>query len=232
RLMWIIVLINYVLATIHWNNVQERYIATSVPLLFCIGAFVIVYFVTHILGRKRVVKLLYGVVFIIVAVMVAHDMSNLPHYVYTISTHTFRTPLFNQRRYEDTLFEYDRTRWDSPLPGPTDLSPRDVMTFITTAIDPNKPLWIDGFFNELSPGYFHMMMELQKEKGSLVSDAYSSYTVTVEVLPGSKFYTYDYTFQNTWQIPAIRARAKDPTLTKIKEKVFDQLGIRVVIYGK
>ncbi|MBI3559598.1 glycosyltransferase family 39 protein, partial [Candidatus Gottesmanbacteria bacterium] len=46
RLMWIIVLINYVLATIHWNNVQERYIATSVPLLFCIGAFVIVYFVT------------------------------------------------------------------------------------------------------------------------------------------------------------------------------------------
>ncbi|GEM_PF-2866199 len=232
RTCWLIVTINYVLATIHYNNVQERYIATSVPFLFLLSGYSLIYFIKKILRRNKKILIFYALISSLLGLKIIVDLLALPNYIYAVALHTFRTPIFNQIVYEETLFVYDRNRWYKPFPQAGAQKPQDVVDFIIQSVDLSKPVWIDGYANELSPGYFTMMFSLAREKNAYPKSPYGSQVVTIEVLPESKFYTYDYTFQNLWQIPNIRAREKDQSLTKIHEKIFDQLGIRVVIYGK
>ncbi|MFI5395957.1 MAG: ArnT family glycosyltransferase [Candidatus Binatia bacterium] len=233
RFLWLCVALNLLLGLIHSGNMQERFIFTVVPLLFALAAYVLMRWVrvlrswstTHM--RRAVLVALA----LVLGTKLLVDMLRLPDYVYAVGAYSMKSPMFNQVDFRDTWFNYDVETWPRQLPPPDAEAPRTVVDYVANSIDLSKPVYIAGYANELPPDYFNLVFALHREHGEIQPAPYSSYVVTLQVLPTSRYYTRDYRMfneRNQWTVTRIAA---EPSLAVLRERSFAQLGVVVRIYA-
>ena len=233
RVLWLYVSVNIFLGTVHFQNMQERFIFLAIPFLFIISAFLlekIFYMVFHFRSSAFIfgaglglIILFFGKVFL--------DLPKIPGFVYSMGSYTMRSPVFNEKGYKNKLFNYDLKTWEYKTPAGNFEKPIDVVDFVSSKIDLSKPIRVIGGFNELAPDYFEMYFNLRRPEGGINKLSYSSFIVTLEVLPTSSFYTMDYQKQNLWQIGEIRKIEADLSLRLIAKKDFTKMGVVVKVFG-
>lgn len=234
RLLWFAVIINLILGRLYSQNMQERYIFIVVPFLFVLAAFFLGKIFEGVYLQRKKAKF-WGIVLgisILLGGRLVYDLWRLPHFVYSLGAYTLKTPLFNQTDYQDLWFDYNLDHWPKKLPFASYEKPADVVDYISSSLDLSKNLYIVGGSNEFSPPYFGLIQAINKKAKQYPSMPYDTFVVTIETFPSSRFYTRDYLLVNSWQIEGIRKAEKDPALTLIKKKKFEQLGVEVVVYGK
>lgn len=236
RFLWLAVAVNLLLGNIYTQNMQERYIFTSVSFLFVLGGFVGSNFLAKLLAfPKR--SWVWGAVlgfWLLVSGKILFDLGHLPSFVYSVGAYTLKSPVFNQTDFQDKnlWFNYDLSSWPKTLATGSYEKPKDVLEFVASSVDLAKPVEVVGFANEFSPPLFDLIFALHKQKREFVSLPYSSFMVTLEIFPTSRFYTRDYQLMNSWQIEKIKAIKVDPSLTLVKRKEFKELGVEVTIWGR
>lgn len=236
RVLWLLLAINFTLVIIYNGNMQERYIFTSMPFLFLIGAFILTKLLVKSLtfSKKPLISGLILGIWLLAGGKILVDMAHLPNFVYAVGARTLRYPVFNQTDYQDKdiWFNYNPSSWPKNLPFGAFEKPNDVLDFVASSVDLTKPVEVMGYTNEFSPPYFDLIFALHKQKREFVSLPYASFVVTLEVSPTSRFYTRDYQLMNAWQLEKIREIEKDPSLVMINKKKFESLDVEVTIYGR
>ncbi|KKU83568.1 MAG: hypothetical protein UY10_C0005G0019 [Microgenomates group bacterium GW2011_GWA2_47_8] len=232
RLLWIVVIVNMILVGTHVENIQDRYIFTTMPFLFILAALGITETVDRLL---RIQKPRVRVAFALAAILFLYHLSvhlvRLPSQVYGASAQSLHGLTFDQTDYTDHWFFYDTSRWPKKLPGPNDERARDVLDFIVRNVEATKPIQVAGVANAFSPDYVNLKFALTREHTSS-EILYPSYVVTVEVLPSSRHNNLDFQKMVAWHISEIRAIERDPTLIRMSGKLFNELGVYVTIYTK
>jgi hypothetical protein len=125
---------------------------------------------------------------------------------------------------------WSRVAW----PG-RDLVP--VEEAILDGVDPSDPVYTAGEFNELSPTVLTWHFAVRHPGTPVVTRAFMQRNpprlpcniVTLELEPGSRYWTEDYRLHNAWQLEPVRefqSRAPMPTL----EREFPEAGVRLRIY--
>ena len=235
RVLLIGVIINITLATYSLWNEQERYIFPVIQFLFILGGItlgLILFRVRKISGEKSY-KLVQLGLFFLFLVIFAKDIISLPSYVYSVGAYTARSPVFNQTDYKDLFYEYNVSKWPKKLPEGEFSKPSEVLKWVTSNVDLSKPVQVVGQAAELAPDYFNLEFSIHKRSGEYPKiEGYSYFFVTLEILPNSKFYGWDYKKFNSYVETYIKQVQEDKSLTLLKEKMFDELGVRVKIYGK
>lgn len=211
-------------------NLVDRLIATTVPFLFLITAYITDKICRYLTVRFRWGKAAFLAIFSVILMYFALQLPSLPHYIYATSAFSFRSPTFNQQDYKDTLFTYDARKWPQKNPGESPESVDDIIRFISSNINLERPYRIIGQSNELSPQYLKLMLSLAKERKEYPSLPYPSYICTIEVLPTSQYYDRDYKLYNRSSLEHVDKTARDATLRKLTSKTFSELGIRVTVY--
>ncbi|MBI3384999.1 hypothetical protein HY030_02285 [Candidatus Gottesmanbacteria bacterium] len=229
RVLAVFFILNFTLGTLHWYNLQDRYIYTSIPVLFLLVGF----------GWSKVLAKIMGPasgLFLIFALLVLKDFTSLPSYLKANATHMLLSPMYNESDYHDTLFNYDFEKWPR---GARSGSARQetteqVIDYILDKIDINKPIEIVGYTAEISPDWVELRMALRRRDKSIkykvLSSKYNKFLVTVEVKTTSRLYTYDYKRANAWQLEKVKEIEKNYSDKLIEEKDFKELGVKVKIY--
>lgn len=223
RFLWLLVMINSVLVTIHVENIQSRYIATSVPFLFILCG----YFLMRKPIRKYPAAITMGSVALIVILI---DVCKFPYNVYAVGTISGTSVAFNQRDYKDTWYNYDKRTWPRAAPWDAKENPSDVVAFVTNTVDATKPIDIVGASSNFSPDYFYLALAQKRASGTNTPLAHGLYVVTLEILPDSRFNTKDHQIVTAGSIVEVRKRQQDPNLVLYHERLFDELGLRVKIF--
>jgi 4-amino-4-deoxy-L-arabinose transferase-like glycosyltransferase len=237
RVVWFVVAINYILATNHSGNLQQRYILTTVPFLFLLGGFIFMKLAIQI-QKARKGSLYYGFILggcIIFAIIIAIDIIKMPHFIYAMASHTVRSPIFNQKSLNEEVFNYDTSSWEAEILPDTSSKPSHVLDFIASSVDLTKPVQVVGVTNEFSPNYINLVFLSHKKmygKEKPMPLTYTHYVATIEYLPGSPLLTKDFYFMNAWQVADIRKIESDTTLTLIVKKKFEPIGVEAVVYGR
>ncbi|MCX6791667.1 MAG: glycosyltransferase family 39 protein [Candidatus Gottesmanbacteria bacterium] len=233
RMLWILFMLNLVIAEIHTTNMEERFLVTSLPALFIMSAYIAVDAYTSLkksLKNKVFVCILYGIL-LLVGGKVAYDVYYLPQFVYSVGSFVGKTAFFNQKTIPDRYYEYDESTWvKKTWPDVMHERPQDVVTYVISQVDLGKPVDVVGRANELAPDYFTFLFDLSRDNGTYPRLSNPSYTVTVEVLPNSMYYTKDFLSFNAFIVPVIRQVAEDPSLVLLSSKDFKELGVSVHIY--
>lgn len=236
RTIWLVVALNLFLGIIYNWNMQERYFLTCVPFLFLLGSFVFVNlwpkFLT--LAKKPFFSgVIIGFCFL-AGIKILVDLVHLPNYIFSMAAYTLKMPAFNQTDYDNKKlwFNYQKTSWPKQLPPGSYEKPLDLVEFVASSIDLTKPVKIIGYANEFSPDYFDLVFAFHREKKDLVFLPYSSFLVTLEYFPTSRFGTRDDQRTKPDQIKEIRKTEKDKSLNLLAKKNFEDLDIKVLVYGK
>lgn len=227
RILWLCFIINFVLGEIHVNNLQERFIFTTVPFAYIVTSYIFLSFLLPKLTRFKIIFLIS-----VISLVVLINLVNLERSVVSVASYTLKSPIFNQPDYKDLYFDYDKREWGKLLPTPQNQKIHDVIEYLARSIDLSKKIEIVGYSNELPPESFALYFDLKKSRGDYPRLSHLSYLVTLEIFPGSRFFTKDYSYVNAWAIPRIREVQKDKSLTLLSRKKFEELGIEVTIYDK
>lgn len=233
RTLWFLFMLNFVFGATHPGNMQERYIITTLPALFIIGSYIAADFYRCCTAnlRKKPFVYIFFIVLMVMAVKVVWDLWHLPQFVYAVGAFTHKSALFNQKTIIDKWFYYDDSTWAiKTWPEMMHERPRDVAQYIVSQVDVRRPVNVVGRANELPPDFFNLIFAMSREKNEFPKVSYPSYTVTVEVLPHSIYYTNNFVWFNAFIIPIIRQVEKDPTLMLLTNKDFTELGVSVHIY--
>ncbi len=233
RFLWIIFLLNIVSVSIHTINVQDRYIATSIPFLFILCGNLINRMIIAVskIRNMYLSKIFFSAGFLIVLFLL-YDMRKLPRFVYSVSARASLAPTFDQPDYTDTWFGYNTDLWPKKLPSQNNNTAEEIVKYIAASVDPTKPIGIAGFTNNLSQDYFNIMFALAKESGKYAHHAYSSYEITIELDPGSRYRTLEYATMLANREYLIQNIQQDPSLSLIEKKYFSDIGITVSLYGR
>jgi len=236
RVMLFTVWANLISATIATWNMQERYIFIILPLAFILSGVngIFIYnFLKKQLGRKLYLRISGAILLLPLAVILGKDFLKLPNYVYSVASYTTKSAVYNQPDYTDQYFKYDLSKWPKILPKPPFEKPADVVDWVIANVDLSKPVELVGWSTELAPDYFNLNFDIARETGKYQkSDLYSHYYVTIEVLSGSRFNTWDYVSHNAYLEYYINQVKADPSLFKVREKLFTELGVKASIYGR
>ena len=233
RILWFSIVINLIVGEIHTINMEDRYIFTTVPALFILGTFVWTDLITKItILLKRIRCLFIGIVIAcVIGIKLLLDLFRLPNYVSAVGGYSLKFPVFNQLDYVDSYFNYNTATWPHILPSKKNEKPDDVIEYIVSSVDLTKSVDIIGFTNEFPPDYVGFIMDQHKNTNNFPRLPYSSYLVTIEILPTSRYYTKEYLAKNAFALPQIRKSEQDPTLILVKQKTFEELGVRAGIYA-
>jgi hypothetical protein len=234
RLSWIIFGLNALLGTTHTDGMVERYILTTAPFLFIIGAYIAVTVVSWVYAQYRnrpVAAVLLGV-FTAAVVFIFVDIVQLPQYVYSVATYVTKDVLFNQQDYRDLWFDYDRTKWSHNLPQSPFEKPQDIIDYILTTANPYKPIQVIGYSGEFSPWYFELLTNLAEEKGAPKADGYREYLAIINIHPTSRFHTRTLWWYNSRHPKNIVPSSVDPSYAPVGYKNFPGLDIDVTVYGR
>lgn len=234
RFLWLAVVINILLGMVHTENMQERYIFTVVPFVYCISAYVLVENFDKITGflRKFHIQLFGYILGLLGLGVIGWELIHLPTYIIDVGSYTNKIALYNQKTFKELWFDYDRSHWSHPLAQLGDEKPEDVFRYIVNTIDMQKLTAYVGSANELSQPYRGLVFkELERIKTGN-NFPYREAGVLVEILPDSKFYTRDYLIQNKPYLDYDRFVFTDPTWILYQEKIFHDLGVKVTIFAK
>ena len=234
-------LLNGLLLTVQFGNQQERYLFTTFPSFVLLGTSGLVWLWTKIkekfplyLGKSpiRFGFLLSLAIFLLGRATL--DLLRLPNLVRAIGSHEIVSPVFNEPNYQDTPFVFKRSAWPDPVIDPNRPSSRDVLDFVMKAVDVAKPIRLVGVCNEFSPLLFELYFQLERDKPryQVKNLTAQESIITLEVLPKSQFYTYDYHYSNAWQLGEVKRLTSDPSLTLVAEKFFPELVLWVRIYQR
>lgn len=217
-------------------NMQERYIFIILPFIFIlagINGIFIFNFLKKQIGGKLYLRIATVVFLLPVVFILLKDLIDLPNYVYTVASYTTKSAVYNQPDYLDQYFKYDRTKWPKMLPAQPFEKPSEVIDWVVANVDLSKPYQVMGQSTELAPDYVYLFLTLAKEKGNFKrGERFSFYQVFIEILPYSRFNTWDYQRINSYMEYYIYQVKADPGLIKVREKLFTELGVKVSIYGR
>jgi len=233
RTLWILFTLNFVLGELHIENMQERYIVTTLPALFIISAYISVDIYSSVKKsiHSFVIMSVFWVILVLAGVKIVYDLCHLPQFVYSVGSFTAKLALFNERYTINQYFYYDDAVWaKTTWPDVRRQRPQDVVTYVISHVDLGKPVNVVGRSNELAPDYFTLMFDIARDNGTYPRLSYPSYTVTVDILPTSVYYTKNFLDWNTSGIPVIRQVEADPALTRLARRDFQELGVVVTIY--
>lgn len=241
RILSVFFLFNFLSATKNMMNNQGRYIAICVPFFFLVGSWGLIKLIHEIKKRKisslaRGFSIPLSIIFLFISIK---DIVLLPRSIPAVAAHEILSPVFYQQDYKAggqyiTSFEFNRQNWPKVLPQPDSQKIPDVMDFVIQNIDLNKDVFFAGYLNELSPGLtsFYLDKAREKEINNIPGD-FQYYIVAVVVRNGSIFDTYDYrVFTKLNSFYAALSVLSDPSLTKINEKEFQDLGLIITVLGK
>ncbi len=234
RISWMMFMLNFIYGTIHRYALLERYILTTIPFLYIIGAYWTVKVIGWIfLHRKSSVLLsVVSVIGIFASIYIFLDILKLKNYVYAVGSYVSHDVLFNQRDYQDLWFDYDRTKWARRVPTEPFEKPQDVITYILSVTGPYAPLWVIGHASSFSPWYIELLRNIEKEHGVPGVRDNLSYLARVTIPPGSRFYTRDYEIYNATHPGDVPPAEPDPTYTLVAKKHFTELDVDVQVYSK
>jgi hypothetical protein len=234
RFMWIAVVANIILGTIHIENMEERYILTIVPFVFCLSAYVIIDLLNafYQIFRRGSMVVIYYFVLVVACAIILKDFIKLPSYIFAAGSYTNKTPLFNQENFKALQFDYDTDHWFFPIPPDDAIKPKDVFEMIAKTVDVSKPVAFIGEANEFSQTYRSILFKDYLRHNKPPDLPYSQYAVITDFYPTSKFYTFDYKVQHEWKMQNRYEIENDPNWIKLKTEEYKTLGINVAIYAK
>jgi hypothetical protein len=240
RLPWIAITASIYLATIFQkNNLQERFIFTIIPFVFLISAYIsiIIYQKIILFIKYRILHLLYIFIIVIFGFKIFIDLCQINSNILAISSYTFKNAVFNQTDYIDKnqWYNYDPKSWARQLPQGQYEKPEDIYYFIANSVDLSKPYQVVGQSAELSLAYMTYMLSVAKNNNLYPKLPYSSFIITIEILPTSRLYTHDYLYTNIPYINYLGGtqwQKHDPYLKLINHKFFSNLGVDVSIYAR
>jgi hypothetical protein len=232
RFIHISTLLNIILGMIHIDNLQERYILTIIPFLFIITAQALVDIILGLnnLARKFQIGMIFNVSIFVCGIFLIIDLVNLPGLVYAVSGYVNKTPQYNQDNFREYRYNYDRSQWVFPVPPLSADKPQDVMDYIFSSVDLDKPVYFFGQANEFSISYRNIVKSDFVRSSRYPKLPYSAFAVITEILPISKFYTYDYITMNQAQLNGRSGIENDPSWSLYKSHLFKDLGVNVSIY--
>lgn len=226
--------------TVFWpHNLQERYLFTVIPLIFVMTSFVLVYYVSKFyqkIEKYSFIKLVNLTTTLFILLYLFICIINLPVYLPMVASYIFKAPVFGQTDFNDNKlwFNYNESDWPQKLPKNKYEKPSDVMDFIVDNIDSNKPSELIGQTNEFSPPLFSLYKKLKNisHQNMPINPDFTSYVITIELLPGSILAGYDYRIQNAYMEDLIISTKSDTELTLVAQKDFSSLKARATILGK
>ncbi len=232
RILWLIIVVNIVLATIHTENIQTRYIATTMPFLFIVCGYTVIRIARFLktYRRNKPVAAAFFVIGMAALVTIARDLLRFPYTIYAVASMSGTSMAFNQLDYKDKWYNYDVRTWPRNPPWSAAETPNDVVRFVTDAIDVTKPVSIVGASSNFSPQYFYLSFALERDRGAVRALPHPSYVVTLEILPHSRFNTQDHRIVTASSLAFVREKEHDPALVVYQEKLFKELGIIVKIF--
>ncbi len=234
RISLITSLIGMLVPTILYaQNLQDRFILPVFPLFLLSSILSLFFSIQKITQKFSFTRFIYYFLYGISTVYALWILSTNHERIIKVSAYAGKSPTFNQTDYHDTAmwFNYNPSQWPKKINISSE-KPRDVYSFIFSSIDPSKPIQFVGRSNEFSEPYTTLLLELEKKKSHVINDSYSSYVATIEILPESKFYTKDFQIMNAWTMEHVHSIRSDPTLTKIAEKTFEDIGVVAQVFGK
>lgn len=247
RIIGLIFLANLVMATLHLNNQQERYLATTVPMLYILSGVgaVTVYRAakeaTRRLERKAITVITFITIIIIIifTAVITRDLAWDVGHIEGIGEHLANSPIYASADYHDTLFSFNRSDWPhGPRLAET---PVDIVNWIVANTDPAKPLVYGGATNEISPPVVEFLRALRREESNKTNKSDKAnklndeqeYAFTLEVAPTSVLAGYDYQRMNRLNTEAgLAAISGDPSWQKIAEKNFSSLGVAAAVWAR
>jgi uncharacterized membrane protein len=245
RVMGIVFLVNLFFATIHFHNQQERYIITTVPMLYVLGGVGITELVkvsARVRGKRRIISLISLISLIgLIGRDIWWDMED----VWKIGEHMLNSPIYASAGYHDTMFNFDKNDWvtgKGQLIGQTREKPVEVLNWIVENTPDDKPLNYFGRANEVSPPAIEYLRACKSNskckwggnggnQGNVGN--WGEYIVTLDVAPWSVLDTYDWRKMNQSGTEAgLAAVATDPKWRKVAENNFEELGVKATIWGR
>jgi hypothetical protein len=240
RLCWLAISMNLFFATfVVKNNLQERFILTTIPFLFITSSFTVVKLWQKLfrIRDKKVFFVPFIMLIIIGGIRLVYDLLQINSLVYKIGSYTSKSALFYQTDYVDAKnwFNYNTNDWAKNVPKSLQEKQSDIIDFIVSTIDLSRPYQIIGQCNEFPPAYILYALMYATDNRNYATLPYSSYIVTIEILPDSKWYTHDYLYSHIPYINYLGGtdwQKKDPNLIVIKKKTFMDLGVNVIAYAR
>lgn len=234
RVSFITSIIGILLPTVLYaQNLQERFILPVFPLFLLTSLSSLALTIQTVFRKITISPVVKNMLLVLMCVYGIWIVIKLPTRVIKASAYAGKSPTFNQADYRDSAmwFNYNPSQWPSVI-NPQAAKPSDVYTFIFSTIDVRKPIQFVGRSNEFSEPYTNLLLSLEKQRQQTTQDRYSSYVVTIKILPESKLYTKDFQLMNAWTMDQIKQKRSDPTLTKIAEKTFEDIGVVAQVFGK
>lgn len=148
--------VNIILSTVHYTNIQERYILPSIPFLMLLTSLVVTEIIS-VLAEKvapsKIGSLLLFVSLTAAGAISIHSIFRIPQTIYGAGSVTLKGPVFTQTDYQDVWFQENTDLWPKKFPQKSDNTPLSIINDIADTIDITKPYWvygISGFFHRIS----------------------------------------------------------------------------------
>jgi len=233
RVLSVFFLTNLFLGVAHYGNQQSRFIFTSIFGFFIVAGVGFASFISWLKKRMRkpVLAGFLGVTLVVILALSLRDLIILPKMFRPTMAHGIGYPLFYEIDFVETRYVYAKSTWPHQYPVNKETID-DIFQFIFSHLDARKPVRQVGRTNEISPLIFDLLLALEREKQTFLSDNFSGYVVAFKILPGSIFDSRDYRLFNQWQQIEVDQLAAGAQQRQIAQKTYKQLGIVVIIYGE
>jgi hypothetical protein len=245
RFLFVFFTLNFILATSHSINLQDRYIYTSVPALFLIAGYEWKYIILKLTGlfkaglqsSHRHIYLALCLVILALSTKLIIDFLHLSSYVKSNATHMLSSPMYNESDYRDTIFNFNKNDWPKghQKTKAKSESPEEVIDYILDATDITKSLEIVGFTAEISPDWVELRKAIRKSNRNYSRNNndknHNRYLAAIEIKETSRLYTYDYRRANSWQLTKVKEFEGFYKDNLLEKKEFKELGVVVFVYG-
>lgn len=226
--------ISIMLSTIHYTNIQERYILPSVPFIMVLSAFICTMYFRIIMrwSTNRMIRVTGVLVLSSLLVFVLRDTYQSSRTIYAMGSVTQKGPLFTQQDYKDAWFVYDPHMWPKNMPWEAKEVPMDIVKFVAQNIDVTKEYWVYGLSGFFPPGLFSYVFDSLPQSERIVDNKYDKYAITITTFPDSFYYTRDYELFAQYQEYQTQEYIQSHEDTLIAKKKFEFLGIEIAMYGE
>lgn len=232
RFLFMIFTTNVALLVPRIMNLQDRYLAISIPALFVMTAIHIVSIMQFIRSAKKPAQLIAIGIAMLLTGEVVIRIRHFDQWIYGIGTKAMLVNAFHQLDSNVSWFNYDPSTWAKIHPRESKESMHDITSFIMTHVNPHVPFVVRGRLAELSPPYIHMVIETEKARTSPTPSRYDLYHITLTVVPGSRYYNHEYKKMHEWVQWEVEETKNDPTFELVAQRLFAEFGINVGIYRK
>lgn len=228
------------------NNIQERYLSTSVPFVFLLLAYFAVFYFERIKESRDAI--IYYVLFALLFSAIAYDSLSLTRYTKEVANRTilsfiykdnlnkFSPPfLFGLAKRPAFTYPADQPKKYMDFKAPPRSTIQDVLDFFSSNIERNRSISTMISFNEISPyviyWHFHDWGAYVMSVNDLgVNPQYfwlSDYFLDIEPSEDSPYYT-DW-LEKRWN-DVSRMLLRDGAIKLASKKEFADLGLTARIY--